>query len=295
MAASVLIFSCAALYGIASAEINVISPGGVTYSPFRDGQRPSGPCPSFEQIRDDLQILTDVGIRTVRNYAVLDCNQGALILRAAAKFKMDVILGVWLGKDETANSRELARLKVLSQSHHNIRAVSVGSEVLLRRDLPAGKLLQYVRQAKKLTNVPVTTAEIWPILLGRDPRYTTEVDSLVNSLEFIFVNVHPFWDGVHITEAARHVQTVLATLQARYPKKQTVISEIGWPTHGMTNGAAVPSLENQKTFIENLARERLPVFYFSAFDENWKLEEHGVGPHWGLHFSNRRPKHPGHP
>jgi hypothetical protein len=84
-------------------------------------------------------------------------------------------------------------------------------------------------------------------------------------------------------------------IQATYPQKQVVIGETGWPSGGLPQGEAVPGLENQQQFMEEFLRlafeKGISFYYFEAFDESWKSESNGVGPHGGFYYSNRTAKH----
>jgi exo-beta-1,3-glucanase (GH17 family) len=69
--------------------------------------------------------------------------------------------------------------------------------------------------------------------------------------------------------------------------KKVVISETGWPTRGEQYGAAVPSYENaMRYFIQTqewVQKENIHLFYFSSFDEVWKINHEGeFGAYWGL-------------
>ena len=69
--------------------------------------------------------------------------------------------------------------------------------------------------------------------------------------------------------------------------KKVIISETGWPNLGTAFGGAVPSVENAiKYFINTYQwaeQEGIEIFYFSSFDETWKVDKEGdVGEYWGL-------------
>jgi GPH family glycoside/pentoside/hexuronide:cation symporter len=75
-----------------------------------------------------------------------------------------------------------------------------------------------------------------------------------------------------------------------------VIAETGWPGDGQTVGAAVPSSVNaMRYFVETQAwasREGIELFYFTSFDEPWKLGQEGpVGARWGLWDAHERMKY----
>ena len=61
--------------------------------------------------------------------------------------------------------------------------------------------------------------------------------------------------------------------------------ETGWPSSGQSIGGAHASFENSlKYFINSLQWSNdsgIEMFYFSSFDESWKVEKEGdVGAAW---------------
>jgi exo-beta-1,3-glucanase (GH17 family) len=113
------------------------------------------------------------------------------------------------------------------------------------------------------------------------------------------VNIHPFFAPAAVEEAVsanfhgsyRRLQQLYAHLG-----KPFVVGESGWPSAGPPNGPAVPGLENQRRFIHELARyaqtHAVSVFLFEMFDEPWKNEMGGIGPHWGIFDRRGRAKFP---
>jgi hypothetical protein len=88
-----------------------------------------------------------------------------------------------------------------------------------------------------------------------------------------------------------------ALIEQAYPGqgKWVIIGEAGWPSAGAPNGAAVPSLENQRRYLLEFLylaeQEGVEYMYFDAFDELWKIEEPGrVGQNWGYSYSDRTAK-----
>ena len=78
--------------------------------------------------------------------------------------------------------------------------------------------------------------------------------------------------------------------------KRVIVAETGWPGRGQTVSAAEPSPENaMRYFIDTqdwAQREGVQLFYFSSFDEPWKLGQEGeVGAQWGLWDKDERPKY----
>jgi len=275
---------------------------GLDYGPFRDGQRPGGPCPSQQQVAEDLQILTSaLGLlNSVRSYGVLDCDLGEKILVATRTAGLTLALGTWLSADRATNRTEIEGLRRLASTTglSGVLGIVVGSEVLLRGDLPMAELIQAIQEVRTIVpGIPVATVEPWHIWLGLDGRYPNPTP-LIEAVDVIAVNVHPYWEGVCIGQAVDFVFDRVGRVQIAHPGKLVAVSETGWPTSGESRGCAVPSLLNQSRFlVEFVCRaitgpNRLHFYLFSAFDERWKaalgLE---VEAHWGLSNPDRTPKH----
>lgn len=69
--------------------------------------------------------------------------------------------------------------------------------------------------------------------------------------------------------------------------KPVMIAETGWPNCGDNSNKAVPSDQNAMKYFINANRwasaNDIPIFYFSSFDESWKVHHEGdVGARWGL-------------
>ena len=69
--------------------------------------------------------------------------------------------------------------------------------------------------------------------------------------------------------------------------KKVIITETGWPSQGTSLEGAFPSYENYIKYFINSQKwseeEDIEMFYFSSFDESWKVGSEGdVGAYWGL-------------
>jgi exo-beta-1,3-glucanase (GH17 family) len=267
---------------------------GVDYGPFRDGQRPGGPCPTVTQMGEDMWLLTRMG-NAIRTYGLADCNLGKNLLKAAGPAPIEIVLGLWLGPDPEANAKEIKALKKLKTKLTHVIAIAVGSETLLRGDLSMEALIDYIQQVREIVGdqgIPITTAEPWHIWLGLDGRYSNPAP-LVSAVDVLFLNIHPYWEQIPIAAAVDYLLDRVDQVQQTHPSKSLVISETGWPTAGPPNGGAQPSLENQqaflKAFLPRAKAEDLSFFYFEAFDEQWKSGS-GVEQTWGFYRSDRTPK-----
>jgi GPH family glycoside/pentoside/hexuronide:cation symporter len=78
--------------------------------------------------------------------------------------------------------------------------------------------------------------------------------------------------------------------------KQVIITETGWPNDGDHSNLAVPSEMNSMRYFVNAQNwakaQNVELFYFSAFDETWKIKHEGsVGDQWGIWDKNEQLKY----
>ncbi len=186
------------------------------------------------------------------------------------------------------NELELEMLIRVGQSGHpSVRALIVGNEVMHRGDFSVEQYIQYIRRVKKSVKVPVATAELLHSWMEH-PELADEVDILG-------VQIYPYWGGLTIEKAAANTLESVQQLQARFPGKQVILTEFGWPTDGGTIGDAVANPENAARYLKEvlplLNINKIEYMYFAMTDEKWKQrDEGGPGPHWGLLYSNGQTK-----
>jgi exo-beta-1,3-glucanase (GH17 family) len=288
---------------------------GIGYSPFRDCQfpNPAGMLqPSTEEMKEDLFRLFHT-TNSIRTYSATGVN--GQIPALANAVGLPVFAGAWIDYPKTTITQDDAEVQALVDlaCTTDLEGGIVGNEYYLRHRTPAdiNYLLQRIKQVKNGVrdkcgrDLPVTTAEIDNLMFdwnGDQPSIKPDYRSILNEIDFIMVHIYPFWSGMPIDGAAaftiNHYKVMHALLEREYPgqNKWLVIGETGWPSAGTPNGAAVPSLENQRRFmLEFLAlaeQEGVQYMYFDAFDELWKIEEPGrVGQNWGYSYTDRAAKH----
>lgn len=256
---------------------------GFGHGPFRQGQSPeTGVFPTELQVREDLDIIKEFA-RANRTYG----NDNVLfdIPEICNEKDIDCYVGSWTSDDATWNQGVVDRLIQVSDANYSTtKALIVGNEYLLWRSFSAeNTLIPLINQVKNNTDVPVTTAETYNVWLQHP--------NLVDAVDFIGAHIHPYWEGVHIDDAAQHAIDKYNLLKQAYPDKETIIFEVGWPSAGNTVGQAVPSEENQKKFIKDfvyLAKSNdIKYFLFEGFDEPWKQKYAEVEGHWGLYDKDR--------
>ena len=205
----------------------------------------------------------------------------------AAKHGIAVTVGAWLNRDHAANDREVEGAIRLAKLNKNVTRVLVGNEVMLRGDLAFEDLVAQIERVRKAVKQPVSTAEPWNIWL--------ENPELADHVDFIAVHMLPYWEGLEVEQSVDHVMKVMGELQAKFPGKQIVIGEVGWPSDGRTRNAAVATVSNQALFLRRFlarAQEADYVYYLmEAFDQPWKEKAEGqAGAYWGVYDADRQPK-----
>jgi len=259
---------------------------GFSFSPMRADDNPlKHKLPSVEEIDADLALL-EGKTHAVRTYRV----EGSLakIPELAAKHGINVALGAWIDKNLKRNAEEVQRvIRIADRNRRNVVRVLVGNEVLLRKDLPADKLIQYIRHVKAEVGMPVSTAEPWHVWL-KHPELAAAVD-------FLGVHMLPYWEKVKIDDAVDFVVERINDLKAKYPDKPIVIAEVGWPSNGRSRGGAVASEANEaiflRRFLKRAEQEDYVYYVMEAFDQPWKSAiESGVGAYWGVYDADRKPK-----
>lgn len=254
----------------------------VSYAPFRrPGETPfdASQRVSPDRIRADLALLSSI-TGCVRTYSI---DQGLdAVPSVARELGMQVLLGVWLGRDRVRNALEFERALELAEAHRDtVRALVVGNEVLLRGELSEDELIALAGRAQRALDVPVTYADVWEFWL-RHPR-------LASSVDFVTVHVLPYWEDepVAVDDAIGHVFAVHRRVQAAFPDHEILIGETGWPRAGRQRRAAVPGRVEQARFVRGFvdAVSDKPLRYnlIEAFDQPWKRRLEGaMGGYWGL-------------
>ena len=259
----------------------------VSYAPFRNGQTPwnSTIVISEAQIAEDLVELARVS-RCIRTYSIE--NGLDKVPELASKVGLQVILGVWLGRDRLKNASLIHTATLLAGKYPGvINAMMVGSEVLLRGEMKAPELCEIIRSVKAQVGVPLSYADVWEFWL-RNPDISKCVD-------FVTVHILPYWedDPVRADDAAAHTIDIRKRVALAFPDKEILIGETGWPGRGRMRAGAIPSRVNQARYIsqviERARKDNFRVNLFEAYDEPWKRQWEGtIGSSWGLYDGETR-------
>jgi exo-beta-1,3-glucanase (GH17 family) len=260
-----------------SAFLKLLKQGihGISFSAYLENQSP-GSIISEEQVETRIKIIKPY-VKWVRSFSCVDGNEH--IPRIAHKHGIKTLVGAWLGDDAEKNQKEIESIiKVAKEGYADI--VAVGNEVLLRGDLTEDEIIGHIQKVKQeIPNVPVGYVDAYFEFVNH-PR-------LCNLCDVILANCYPFWEGYPLEHSLAYLKNMYYKAVTAAKGKKVIISETGWPNLGTPDRNAVPSYENALIYFINAFtwanQENIDVFYFSSFDETWKIEKEGdVGAYWGL-------------
>lgn len=287
----------------------------IAYGPHRDGQAPGGPEPTREQLLEDLRLIARHW-QLIRVYGSTGPTPQMLELIREHRLPLRVMLGAWLAPEqrEDSSGRVLERFPVVRRANREqvdsairlarayddiVLAVCAGNETQVSwsaHRFPAQQLIRDIRRLRAGVRQPVTTADDFNF--WNKPESHTVADEV----DFITMHAHPLWNGKLLPEARDWTTSTVRSIQALHPGHTVVLGETGWATRRhdegeqarLIKGDAVES--GQREFhdaITQWAREsRTTLFFFEAFDENWKGGTHPdeVEKHWGLFRADRTRK-----
>lgn len=293
---------------------------GVAYGPYRDGQRPGGPEPTEDQRREDLRIMAKHW-GMLRTYGANETTRSVCAIIREEKLPLYVMAGAWLAQEGAndpplaANREQVREAIAIARDYPDVViAICIGNETQedwsgQRVDLP--RLIDYVRQARDATADIRGTADDFPrvsmpVTVADVDAFWTRADGLrlAEEVDFITTHVYAMWNRQSLDQAMPFTKRRVRAVKYSHPDRLVVLGEAGWATDrserqtGAITGKA--GEEEQARFYREfkdwaMNEGPLPVFYFSAFDENWKSNLDPPDPrdaekHWGVYRADRTPK-----
>jgi glycoside/pentoside/hexuronide:cation symporter, GPH family len=249
---------------------------GLCFSPYTEGQDVGTPL-TATQIEKRLDIIAP-HTKWVRSFSCTDGNE--LIPPMAHQKGLKTLVGVWISTDKAKNEREIAALIGLAKAGL-VDMAAIGNEVLHRNEMPEQELLQYINRVRQAlpAQIPIGYVDAYYQFLNRP--------ALVGACDVVLVNCYPFWEGADNDHAIAYLDRMVELTQQIAGGKKLIITETGWPSLGDRVALAEPSKQNaMKYFVmvqDWAANNGIELFYFSSFDESWKIKDEGaVGAQWGI-------------
>jgi GPH family glycoside/pentoside/hexuronide:cation symporter len=253
---------------------------GLCFSPYVEGQD-TGDILSEKQIRRRLDIIAPHA-KWMRSFSCTEGNE--LIPEIAHKKGLKTVVGAWISDDKERNEKEIESLIFLAKSGL-VDIAAVGNEVLHRGEISEEELIEYIKRVRVALpdSIPVGYVDAYYQFLDRP--------ALVDACDVILANCYPFWEGASNDFALNYLNRMMELTQLSSNGKKIIIAETGWPTKGESVQGAIPNPSNaMKYFIavqEWAKSQDIDLFYFSSFDESWKVKHEGeVGAGWGIWDKN---------
>ncbi len=194
----------------------------ISYGGYRQPTRDS--VPTVEQIKDDMRILSAMGIKVLRTYNT-ELAELPHLLKAIGEmknvdpqFEMYVMVGAWINckdawtpnpdhsqEDEAYNAAEIDRAVAYAQQYPDIvKVIAVGNEAMVHWAssyfVPPGVILKwvnYLQELKKKGDLPkdlwITSSDDFASWGGASPAYHTEdLNKLIRAVDFISMHTYPF-------------------------------------------------------------------------------------------------------
>lgn len=258
---------------------------GLCFSLYEDGQKP-GDTITEEQVRRRMKIIAPY-TKWVRSFSCIEGNEFIPII--AKEYGIKTLVGAWLGDDPEINEKEIEGLvKLANEGFVDIAAV--GNEVMYRKDLSEDELLEFISRVKDTIpdSIPVGYVDAY-YEFSIKPRITAACD-------LILTNCYPYWEGCDLEYSLGHMNQMYHQALHAANGKKVIITETGWPSKGESFKGSHPSTENAVKYFINTQlwsqKENIDIFYFSSFDESWKVGAEGeVGAYWGIWDKNEKLKY----
>ncbi len=248
---------------------------GICFSMYEDGQEP-GDIITEDQIRRRIAVLAPY-TQWIRSFSCTEGNE--LVSKVAKEYGLKTLVGAWLGPDKEKNQTEMDGLKKLVDKGL-VDIAAIGNEVMYRKDLTEDELLAYMHDFKAACpEVEMGYVDAY-YEFGARPRITEACDVILS-------NCYPFWEGCPIDYALPYMKDMYHQAVRAGDGKKVIITETGWPSEG---GGFEGSTASERNFLKYFidaqkwsVNEEIEMFYFSSFDESWKVGDEGdVGAYWGL-------------
>jgi len=193
----------------------------ISYGGYRQKSRDSQP--TIPELKDDMKILSAMGIKVLRTYNV-QLQHAPNLLKAISElkkedssFEMYVMLGAWIDcqnawtdfpvnheVESEANAAEIDRAVALASKYPDIvKVIAVGNEAMVRwaesyfvRPNVILKWVNHLQELKKASKLPkdlwITSSDDFSSWGGEDPSYhTPDLEALIKAVDYISMHTYP--------------------------------------------------------------------------------------------------------
>ncbi|KAI6368346.1 hypothetical protein MCOR25_004643 [Pyricularia grisea] len=229
--------------------------------------------------------------RLYTNIQAGTANDPISAIPAAIGTKTSLLLGLWASAGAAAFANELESLRKSIKTYGDqlkgvVVGISVGSEDLYRnsptgqanKENPGadpGTIVDYIAQTRAvikgtvLDGVPIGHVDTWTewVNLGRN-------QAVVNAVDWLGFDGYPYFEttaaqGNSIDQNKALFDSSLQQTRNVAAGKAVWITETGFPVSGKTSGSAVPSVENARTYWQQVGCATvgsMNVFWYTLQD-----------------------------
>jgi len=196
----------------------------ISYGGYRTTSRDNQP--TIDQLKDDMKILSAMGIKVLRTYNV-HFAQAENLLKAIRElkqtqegFEMYVMLGAWINckgaftdnpnhelEDEAANQTEIDKAVALANEYKDIvKIIAVGNEAMVKWAtsyfVEPAIILKWVNHLQGLKESGALPKDLWITSSdnfaswggGEELYHTPELEQLVSAVDYISLHTYPMHD-----------------------------------------------------------------------------------------------------
>ncbi len=270
---------------------------GVTYNGLHATENPTA-----AEVAADL-VTTKQQFGSVRTYYPQYGGGVVDVGKVASDANLSLLLGLFLfpGHDDWTDGDYQGFVKP-AVARGNIEGVLVGNE---DADMIGyGIIPKYLQQAKSdFPQMPVGTSQTSSFWLS-DAR----AEQILPLVDFIGVNIYPAWDwqqadannqpiGVDPETGFNSFSTTYNQIKSKYPGRQIVVTETGWPTtFGPTGSQQFPlGISNARDYLQRVIgwvqAEQVVLYIHNMFDDQFGVDiSSPFNYHFGLIDNTGKPK-----
>lgn len=229
-------------------------------------------------------------VRLYTNIQAYSTSDPIEAFEAAIETKTLILLGIWTsGTDSIQNeltALQSAVTKYGKEFTDLVIGISIGSEDLYR-DSATGRankggvgngpdqIVKFIGDYRKafatgaMASVPVGHVDTWDVW----PNSTNK--AVIDAVDWVGLDEYPYYEngkGNSIENAGQLFDTAYNAAKAAVGSKPLWVTETGWPTAGPDWDLAVPSVDNAKTYWDEIGCRMLfnkvPTFWYNLRDSN---------------------------
>ena len=197
----------------------------ISFGGYREKTRKM--CPSVEELKEDMKVLSAIDIRIIRTYYTQKFPHAERVLQAINElkqenpsFEMYVMLGAWIECEQAytssrnhskenikENRAEIKRAVELAKKYPDIiKIIAVGNESMVHwaemYSVSPRVILNYVEQLQKVKEQGELSSDLWITSSdnfaswggGSTDYLSKELDELIKAVDYVSMHTYPFHD-----------------------------------------------------------------------------------------------------